>query len=144
MSRLEGTPLYRAVCTINAAGVEDIVRGDLSARDSKGRSAVHLAVRHGMLWRIIASEVEYDPDVQDNEGNTPLHLAAHRNRSGLVRALLDHGANSVVRNNTGKRPLDVTKTRKQCADDPEERKNRDDIRSMFYKKETLVKAATKT
>ncbi len=47
-------------------------------------------------------------DQKDNEGNTPLHLAAERGHGRTVRLLLDNGANATIRNNAGERPLDLT------------------------------------
>ncbi len=148
MSRLEGTSLYLAVCTLNGAkkSIGEIVRdgGDLAARDAKGRTAVHLAVTYGTFYRMLVEDLDLDLDAQDNEGNTPLHLAAHGNRAIDVRALLDHGANAAVLNNEGQRPLDVTMTRTMCAHELKARMRRDEIRSLLYKNETVVKSAAKT
>ena len=146
MGRLEGTPLHLAVSTLNGPNVWELVRdgADLSARDSKGRTAVHLAVTYGTFYRMLVEELDLDLDAQDNEGNTPLHLAAHGNRAIDVRALLDHGANATILNNAGQRPLDVTMTRKMCVHELKARMRRDEIRSLLYVNETVVKSAAKT
>ena len=146
MSRLEGTPLHLAVCTLSGPNVGDAVRagGDLTARDSKGRTAVHLAVTYGTFYHMLVEDLDLDLDVQDNEGNTPLHIAARRNSAVDVRALIGHGANPVILNNEGQRPLDVTMTRKMCAHELKARMRRDEIRSLFYENETFIKSAAKT
>jgi ankyrin repeat protein len=41
--------------------------------------------------------------------NTPLHYACGYGRVGLVRMLLNGGADKTVQNNTGKMPLDLAK-----------------------------------
>jgi ankyrin repeat protein len=42
------------------------------------------------------------------DGRTsPLHEAAKHNRAGVVRLLLDHGANPLLTNGDGKTPLDM-------------------------------------
>jgi ankyrin repeat protein/tetratricopeptide (TPR) repeat protein len=46
----------------------------------------------------------------DQDGNTPLHWAVDPKRKPLVKLLLDHQANPNARNNSGRTPLDLTKS----------------------------------
>lgn len=46
-------------------------------------------------------------DVPDRDGNTPLHAAAERGNSEFANALLDHGANQNVVNQSNQTPLDL-------------------------------------
>jgi len=46
-------------------------------------------------------------DAQDSDGNTPLHLAAGQGSTGQVCLLLKHKADHHMRNNLGKKALDI-------------------------------------
>ncbi len=52
---------------------------------------------------------EYNPnlDIQDNEGNTPLHLAVRNGNDLILQALLAHGADINAYNNNGDTALHV-------------------------------------
>lgn len=71
---------------------------DINARDIRGRTLLHQNCYefHDEL------PVEFDLNAQDNEGNTPLHVA--RNRI-LIEKLLFRGANPCLRNNKGQLPI---------------------------------------
>jgi len=67
--------------------------------DSKGRTMLH--------WAAFTDESELvatlldgcaDVDLQDQEGNTALHLAASNNATGVLKKLLEHGACRSIRN----------------------------------------------
>jgi ankyrin repeat protein len=45
----------------------------------------------------------------DNQGNTPLHLAAKRGNNHVVKSLYKLGASLNLRNKDGKTPLDIAK-----------------------------------
>lgn len=46
--------------------------------------------------------------IADNEGNTPLHLAAEAGKVSVARALLEHGAKPDLVNGEGKRAAQMT------------------------------------
>lgn len=46
-------------------------------------------------------------DAQDNQGNTPLHLACKSRKIGGVKVLLEYNANPNIQNNLGLTPLDI-------------------------------------
>jgi len=46
-----------------------------------------------------------DPNCQDKEGNTPLHMASKNNNLNTVKYLLKNGANVNCQNNDGRTPL---------------------------------------
>ena len=67
---------------------------------------------HDMVWRFYAPEkIEVllhhgvDVNVQDNEGNTPLHWAVKQRRLKIIRVLLHHGVDVNVQDNEGNTPL---------------------------------------
>ena len=54
---------------------------------------------------------------RDQEGNTPLHLAAKGGHDGTVRILLSDGADATIRNNAGQTPLDLAKKHPKVSSD---------------------------
>ncbi|HEY6227052.1 MAG TPA: ankyrin repeat domain-containing protein, partial [Verrucomicrobiae bacterium] len=87
---------------------------DVNARNEKGRTALHIAAQSSdecavrMLLKAGAS-----PDIQDREGNTPLHLIfeSEEYRPDVefpaFHALVTGGANRSISNAAGKTPADV-------------------------------------
>jgi len=49
-----------------------------------------------------------DPNVQDDRGQTPLHLAMPLGASSVVVALLNHGADEAIKDNNNQTAADVT------------------------------------
>jgi len=47
-----------------------------------------------------------DPNVQDDDGDTPLHLAAWNGYLTIVKFLLEHGADPNIQDDDGDTPLD--------------------------------------
>lgn len=82
--------------------------------DKSGRNFLHVAVKHerievvkyvieeGMLLQYLLT------NQQDNDGNTPLHLAVRNHHLGIVRLLLKvKKLHKLVRNSWGMTPLDL-------------------------------------
>lgn len=139
--KLEGTILHRFVSAKNLeTTIETTV---VTTRDRFGQAALHLAVRYGTLGRCLAIDIPWDLDILDSTGSTPLHTAATLNQPKDVARLLEAGASPHMENKAGKRPLDVTMSRKQCATNERARRRRDKIRSMLYKTEIHIKSALK-
>ena len=107
-----------------AAGADDnflLVRQILdegvspNAPDSKGWTAVHVAAAGSAAQNLAVLLANGgDPDVQDGEGNTPLHLAANldtpagrdeRKATAALRILLEGGASPNIANKAGDTPL---------------------------------------
>ncbi|KAI6366356.1 hypothetical protein MCOR25_005171 [Pyricularia grisea] len=95
------------------AGLTEEVRllGDAGAqvglRLHNGRSLVHLALNKDSLSALL--EFRPDLNVQDNEGNTPLHCLSEemRTQSENVKLLVRAGASLNIQNNQGVTPLSV-------------------------------------
>ncbi|KAF5016880.1 hypothetical protein F66182_11299 [Fusarium sp. NRRL 66182] len=97
------------------------------ARDNMGCTVIHHAavMKNGRVFNSSCSRYYLDNilnklqetleptafqqllDVQDNEGNTALHLAAQRNARKCIRALLGRNASSDLTNNEGIRAEDL-------------------------------------
>jgi len=79
---------------------------DASKCDNDGQIPLHAVAQYGVV-SCIAPLVEYGPsvDVQDSEGNTPLHIAYKHNKMDVVNELrVTHGANETLVNNAGQTP----------------------------------------
>jgi len=71
-----------------------------------------------------------NPNIQDNDGYTPLHSAAENCHVGVVRVLLDHGADPTIRDNEGRTPLDYGS---KCSEEFREMLRRRSGGTMVYK-----------
>jgi ankyrin repeat protein len=72
---------------------------DPHSLDDRGRSALHFAIAAerlsiAFIERLISADV--DVDWKDEEGHTPLYVAAQRNKRDVISLLLDHGADCQV------------------------------------------------
>ena len=61
---------------------------------------------------LVKSKFKYDKhknliNLQDENGNTALHLAATNNNFNVVKQLINHGADVFLKNNDGKTPLHI-------------------------------------
>lgn len=80
-------------------------RANVSAADSKGRTALHFAASNDNE-ELVAFLLEHgaDPNVQDLNGSTPLHLATMTSK-GICELLVDAGAKSSAVDTFGKTAL---------------------------------------
>ena len=84
-----------------------------NAVDWRGRTAVHVAARHGAAKNLHAFlQAGGGPNVQDQEGNTPLHVAIREGESNgkvnVVKALLAGNADHCIRDAKGHTPYHVS------------------------------------
>ena len=99
----------------NLAVVEQLLdRGvNPNAVDWRGRTAVHVAARHGAAKNLHAIlQAGGSPNVQDQDGNTPLHVAIREGESNgkvnVVKALLAGHADPCIRDAKGHTPYHVS------------------------------------
>lgn len=138
---LEDTELYRYISARNLTDTFDSETIHLT--DRGGRGALYLSVIYGTLDRCLSVDVPWDLDMVTSFGNTALHVSALNNYSHCVLMLIKAGASPNIRNNDGKRPLDMTWSRRLCGNNLEAHNRRDAIRSAFYERESFVKSAGK-
>ena len=113
-----GTPLHAALDGEHIDVAELLVGhcANVDVRDSLDRTPLHLAVYHGFLG-VTRTLVVRNADInaRDNFGNTPLHRAIHEwnvesqslrdRRVGVIKFLLEHGANPDAKNDNHSSPL---------------------------------------
>ena len=91
---------------------------DPHARDGDGDTLLHCAAIAGrieVVQLLLERNADLNADVnsQNNEGSTPLHLASAgygEGNPGIVRLLLDHGADSQARNLSGETAFEVARS----------------------------------
>ena len=104
------TPLHVAA----VYGKEDVALAlidefgcDINARIKSGRTFLHIACNSGRANIVKSAGTCISPLVQDNDGNTPLHLASHIGHRECVEALLLLNAPIMLRNASGETSRDL-------------------------------------
>ena len=85
---------------------------------SSGRTPYHLAAIHEKM-DTLALLADYFPEgiqIQDHDGNTPLHYAVRTGNEDAIPFLIQHGANPFTRNKNGETPLDFAKKNENLKD----------------------------
>lgn len=115
-------PLHRA----SEFGSTEIVRllllagANANAKDTIMRVPLHLAAcglsrsgppsRHEAVAKVLLEIGQCDVDAQDHFGETPLHNACSSTKGeGVVKLLIENGANPNISNKRGRTPLDYAK-----------------------------------
>ena len=80
---------------------------DINARTRSGMTFLHKACYYGKANIVKSVGTCISPLVQDNNGNTPLHIASHRGYRECVEALLLLNASIMLRNASGKTSREV-------------------------------------
>ncbi|CEJ86403.1 hypothetical protein VHEMI04095 [[Torrubiella] hemipterigena] len=105
-----GPPLLRAVDGNGLECVRVLIdRGaDVNFKDFHGRGILHgcaINSRATILRHLLQNVKGLDPNIQDDNGNTPLHDAVATDSEAVARVLLDHGARTDIKANNGRTPL---------------------------------------
>ncbi|OJW66760.1 MAG: hypothetical protein BGO68_00280 [Candidatus Amoebophilus sp. 36-38] len=71
---------------------------DVNASTSYGFTPLHRAVllRNVTLFKLLLTQADFNVNLKDNDGNTPLHLAAMRGCSDMFNVLLSCGARANI------------------------------------------------
>lgn len=92
---------------------------DIAKTDSRGRTCLHLfamgsqaQAEIGAMLDLLVTESGAALDVEDDEGNTPLHHAVMVGNLAMVQGLMNIGACEYTQNKQGKIPLDLARRRR--------------------------------
>jgi ankyrin repeat protein len=110
MGYSEGYSFLKAVRSRDGATVESLISGPgstvVNARGDDGQGALHIVTRgRDITWLRYLLSHGARPDIQDNEGVTPLIIAAQIGWREGAEALLERGANPNLGNSQGETPL---------------------------------------
>lgn len=100
--------------------VRAIIAGNnVQSRDSRGRTALHIAVLSRANTDIISFLVKTGADInaRDKNGDSPLHIAVRENDRANGELLLAHGADVFYPNVTGESPLRAALVRRGGRED---------------------------
>ncbi|MDN5247985.1 MAG: ankyrin repeat domain-containing protein [Wolbachia endosymbiont of Tyrophagus putrescentiae] len=105
------TPLHLAVTGSHLPIVDLLIENgaNVNAVDINGKTILHLAIikGHAQMWKSVLGVPGIEINIQDKDGNSPLHLAARERRENLIRALVKEGANVSLKDNMGSAPGDL-------------------------------------
>ncbi|XP_055332802.1 oxysterol-binding protein-related protein 1-like [Paramacrobiotus metropolitanus] len=109
-ARIGNTTAIREMLANKTAGLANLNINHLGTlKWNRDCSALHVAAYFGHLdvIKLLISEPDIDLNLQNNHSETALHKAALTGRSEIVRLLLANEANSLIPDDTGKRPSDT-------------------------------------
>ena len=99
-----------------------------SVKDNLGRSVLHCACIRGNASLVRALCEDISPLVVDDDGNTPLHLSSLlKGDSDCVQVLLQSNAPVLVRNKSGKTPIDIATGEAKALLDEYMKSNQDNL-----------------
>ena len=128
-------PIHLAAYNGNTEVVLTLIKEfdcDPNIKGHFGRSFLHLACEAGKDWLIRRTRHLISPLVVDDDGDTPLHICASRDHSWCVGAMLEMNAPILVKNKSGKSPLDVARSGSKHVLEAHIAANKDKIR-LDYK-----------
>jgi len=94
------------------AEVKDAVAkgGDINAQGDFGATCLHVASCNGYVevLNLLLEQPSINPNIQDEDGNTPLHLAVAQNQYDCVLSLWAKGSDPSATNNLQQKPIIVS------------------------------------
>ena len=117
LDKRKRSPLWYAICVADIPLSLELIKSGapLNKRDSTGATVLHLIAKSASedLACLISFMIEKGAklEVKDDKGNTPLHLAAKSKVDFAFEELLLFGASRTVKNDGGKTPAQLSKSR---------------------------------
>ncbi|KAF8535765.1 hypothetical protein BDD12DRAFT_796787, partial [Trichophaea hybrida] len=101
------TPMHFAALTERADIVRMFCGADVNAVSQQKQTALHFAVSVGVksVVKMLVEEASADIDPEDMNKNTPLHHALMEGHHDIAQLLINCGANTNIKDNSGKTAL---------------------------------------
>jgi ankyrin repeat protein len=108
---LSMTPLMHAVVADSDSWVAKLIelKADINARDADGNTALNHAILNDSKNVRFWVDQGADLAIQNNDGDTALHLAERLQRAKLTELLIANGADYTIKNKEGLTPTDMAK-----------------------------------
>ena len=109
----------------------DIFGCDINVRGGNGYSLLHSACHNGHFNLIKTLCKFMSPLIVDEDGNTPLHISSIHGHSECIKTLLQHDAPILIRNASGKTPIDLATGDARLVLDQYMKQNQDKIQVNY-------------
>lgn len=113
LTKEHATPLHLAAQYGSKGALETLLKNNakVTSEDSHKKIVLHYAAMNhksnvSQIITLLIKDYRANPNAQDDEGNTPLHIAVQNNNVVAIKSLISNKADKNIKNNLGLTALD--------------------------------------